>query len=403
VNEQLHIAFANEALELQWFELDSATLKPLPIATSDSDATPATGILVLPSACALPFSIELAFNDVNKIRRVIPQFVADQYADVDETWLFSWVVAAKEPEAANNDKQESGTEDTENVVQQTYKVSGLAFPPRFSPMQIGKDITWRLAVPDAFLIAAAAHTPQAVRLSTPANKFVAFFSGAQQISRIVKNQALPLNPLLAAAQIEEVIELDLLADPSVLRSRLDALLADAGDVDLSGWQQKTRGRAVKYSLAALLIMVLGIIFVGHFFLWFEAHLARSAAQRTSGYVQQAFNDVFPGMPVVDPVSQIRRSISSAQNSLKEAGSVPNINWVPVLQLAARAADHNIKLTQLKARASGVNIRGRAPDYTSLEAFRDQFNNSSWFAKAALSESRQSGSEVLFTLEAQWKD
>lgn len=395
MSEIFNIAFATDRGELKWFTLSSTALSPRPVNEHPAGADPCVGpqnepngpqnapnVLVLPATAGLPFQIELPFDDRLKITRVIPQFVADQYAEVNDTWLFSWSVLA------------IGNADTP-----AFQVSGMAFPPEFRPAVLAPGINWRLAVPDFCL---ASGENQAIKILTPANTYLGIFDRGSSLSRVVADFSMPVAPLLAAHGLGEPGEQNLEANPAGLSRRLSQLLDEPGHLDLSGFRQQILGRSLKISIAALVFLLIGLIGIGHFFLWFESRLAEAAAERTRAAMITAFNQVFPGVPVVDAGSQIRRKIAEAEKSLNEAGSIPNIDWLSSLFLAAPAAEAGIKLTRLTGRTGSFRCQGEARDFTSLEAFRQTLESNPAIAKVAMPESRKSGELVFFTLEATWK-
>lgn len=458
MNDIFNIAFADDRGELKWFSLSPTALSPCPahdetvganlparqqektVTEPDLSGRSARlkdtlNILILPATAGLPFQIELSFEDPVKIARVIPQFVADQYAEVNETWLFSWMITSYHSDAnlagpdpigrtapsdtklagaglrAGPQKPEPVTEPDLSGRSARYKiitsqqppkfvVSGIAFPPEFSPARLAPDISWRLALPDFLLASASAKS--ALHLKTPCADYIALFSGPNQLQRVIADSSLPLRPILAAAGITAVTEHDLSADIPALNARLKDLLGSSSNFDLSGYRQQLIGSALRWSLSAAVALILGLIFISHLFLWFECRLTEAAADRTRLAMTAAFNQVFPGSPVVDAVSQTRRKIAEAQNSLKEAGSIPDVPWLKVLQLTALAADAKIRLGKIQGRSDGFRFQGHAADYTSLEAFRRAIEASGLVEKVTLPESRKSGDEVLFALEAKWK-
>jgi len=381
VNKHYRVAFASESLNLSWFRLSESDLVPAP----ENDLPGDQDILVLPSSSGLPFQIELPFGDSEKIRKVVPQFVADIYSEVSETWLFSWVAKAA---AGGDDKP-------------LWKISGIAFPPEFSPQRLCPDISWRLVIPDVLLVDSSDRT--AFRLVTPANEFVAVFPEKDLIGRIIRDQSIPLMPVLAALGIDEVRDVSLVKSPQIVYGKLPALLDDSGFLDLSGWRQGKRSAALRWAAGSLVLLFLGLVLTGHFFLWFECYLYESAAQRTFASVSSAFSQTLPGVPMIDAVSQLRRKITDAENSLREAGTLPNIRWLDMMSLLEVAADSGIKMLKAGGRDNGFRFQGAAPDYTSLEAYRNRIAADARVESVTMPESRKSGAEVIFVLEGRWKN
>lgn len=403
MNQNFKIAFANEKLELEWFELNHASIKPYtPDSTDENSDTSLVKnnsecekILILPAAAGLPFKVKLAFNDAEKLRKVIPQFVADQYVDVNESWLFSYKIAE-----VKKDVCENNASDQQPDKQKLYEIQGVALPPEFSPQKIMPDMNWRIAILDAYLV--DSETATAFHINTPVSSFVAIFSGKDLISRIIKDFSLPVMPVLAAEGVKEINETKLVAYPEMLYKSILHLLDDDNELDLSGWRRLRRGHNRKVTALAFSLAILGLIFVGHFFLWFETRLTEKAADRTVEYINQSFSAVFPGVPVVDAVSQISRQISLAEDSLAEAGSVPNLDWIPILKVAASGNASNVVLQNLKARPDSVRFQGRASTYAALEKFNKAVTSQNAFAEVRIAESRRNQEQVLFTLEAKWK-
>lgn len=392
-----NLAFISEALDLKWFRLNNSAMTEIASSQNlasecsalgheakDKNSDDETNVLILPSSCGLPFQIELPFGDPEKIKKVVPQFVADQYSEVDETWLFSWKLLEPAPDAER----------------QFWKISGLAFPKEFSPATISPETTWRLALPDVYLL--WVKEMSAFRLETPGADFVAIYSGKDQINRIFRDPSIPLAPVLSAEGLADVEDKKLVDSPGEVFSRIEEIFTDSGFLDLSGWHQKKFVETFHWSAASIAAMIVGLIFVGHFFLWFECYLTESAAQRTVLSRNASFSTVFPGVPIIDAVSQIKRKISEAENSLKEAGSVPNVPWFSVLQLASGAKDSDVRLIKVVGRDKGFRFQGAARDYTSLEDFRKRLESSDLVEEVITPESRKNGSEVIFAMEGKWK-
>lgn len=405
MSDSFNIAFADNPGELHWFTLSSTALTPISVDVPDSSGsndhsnpTPSgvdqhvgplpalpqdvPNILVLPATAGLPFQIELSFADPVKVARVIPQLAADQYAEINENWLFSWNISTK------------------TVGEPCYLVSGIAFPPEFSPSRLAPAIVWRLAVPDFLL--AGVEQKAAIRISTPVSEYLGLFSAKNSLQRVISDRSLPIQPILAASGLGNVFPVSLQNNCGQLFSLVGAAIEEPAHFDLSGFQQQLVGKNLRLSASALVGLLLGLVFIGHFFLWFEVYLTEAAAERTRISSAQAFSKVFPGVPVVDAVSQIRRKISEAQTSLNEAGSIPNVDWLSIFRLIEPAAASGIKLARLQSRADGFRIQGSATDYTSLDEFRRKIEASGVVEKVALPESRKVGDEVVFAMEAKWK-
>lgn len=382
MNKTFRLAFASEKLELSWFELSENGLVPVEAVVKDRHDV--DNILVLPALAGLPFQIELPFSAPEKIGKVVPQFVADIYPEIDENWLFSWSIAAA---AVTVDKT-------------VWRVSGVAFPPEFAPQRLSSATRWRLAIPDTALVNAQACA--AYRLTSPVHSFIVVFSEKDQVARIVRDLNIPLAPVLAAAGIEAVRDFTLCDLPGSVFQKVNELLDDASCLDLSGWHQQKKAKRLRWATACLVALLTGLVFIGHFFIWFECHLNERAAERTYGYVSTAFAKVFPGTPMIDAVSQIKRKITEAGSSIREAGALPDIRWPDIVELAIVGGDHGIKMLKVVGRNRGVRCQGLARDFTSLEGFRRRLSEDSRIAVVSMPESRKSGEEVLFVLEAEWK-
>lgn len=381
-----NLAFVSESLEIRWYQLREAgdfTIEQFEYSFSD---LPLSGseILILPSSCGLPFQLELPFGDPDKIKKVIPQFVADQYSEVNENWIFSWHLAAPPP-------------DSEKP---SWKISGMAFPKEFSPSILAPQVSWRLAIPDVFLIKSEERS--AFRVVSPVADFVAVFSGKDQIDRVLRDSSIPLMPVLSASGISKIGEVELFKQPSDIFSKIVGFEQEPGFFDLSGWQQKSLAKNLRWLASAMMAMLLGLVFLSHFFLWFECYLTESAADRTVNSMRDAFTATFPGVPVIDAVSQLKRKKSELETSLKEAGSVPNVSWLSVLLLASEASDTGVRLTKIVGKDDGIRFQGFATDYTSLEAFRRKIESNGLIDKVTTPESRKNGDVVVFVLEGKWK-
>jgi len=382
VNRFCRLAFASEALQLTWFRLSANGL-----VAADKDETiddKVDNILVLPALAGLPFQISLPFGDCDKISRVIPQFVADIYSEVDENWCFTWNLS----EAPSSDGAPS------------WKVSGLAFPAEFAPERLAPALSWRLAIPDTALLAPEAAS--AFRLISPVHEFVAVFSDKNSVSRIIRDATIPLRPVLSAAGIEELCEANLSSTPENLFKRVDELLNNAGSIDLSGWQRREKARALRWAVAGALSLIVGLIFAAHLMLWYECQLYERAAERTFGHVSSAFTGVFPGVPMIDAVSQLRRRISETAGRLKDAGSLPDLRWSDMMALTTGAVEHKLRMLKLIGRIDGFRLHGIAANFTSLDAFRRSLSEDVRVETVSMPESRKSGAEVLFVLEVVWK-
>ncbi len=346
---------------------------------------PGEQILILPAASSLPFQIELPFSDQAKIARVLPQFVADLYVDVDEKWLFSWLVL---PAQAG---------------ETSYWVAGLAFPGHFNASLRAADSQIRLAVPDAVL--ACGQTGQAVRLKTPVSEVLAIFSGCNCVKRILSvDSGLPVEALLNGEGIESLSDVDLVADPQALRNKINGLLASENEsLDMSGYRRLRNASLQKLTLAVAASVLVLLVALWHLFIWLECRITERAAQRTRSHMQRAFSAVFPGVPVVEPLIQADRSIAELEKRLKEAATVPIIPWQRVLQLLAARCGPDTAVLRLSGRTAGLKLSGIAVNYAAIEAFRNRLESSGLFEKVNTSESRQGTGGITFSLEAVWKN
>lgn len=384
MSQNFRLIFADESGQQTVFDLNSAALQPVAAADANSSAAGEV-FLVLPAAAALPFMVELPFSDPVKISRVLPQFVADLYVDVGSDWLFSWrALPAVTGETA-------------------CRVAGLAFPPQFAPVIAAAGSNLRLAIPDLCLTVA---TPgSCVRLQTPVSEITAIFYDDCAVKRLFSSAAgLPVETLLAAEGIDELAVVDLPADPSTLYGRLVSLLASENEnLDVSGFKLTRRQGLQRLVLTAGAVILLLWIFLWHFFIWFECRITEGAAQRTRDHMRQAFSAVFPGVPVVEPLTQVSRSISELEKRRKEAATLPRLPWIKLLQFLQASGGAEAGVTRMNARDTGVRLNGLARNYAALETFRGRLDASGLFAKVNTAESRQTESGISFVLEAAWKN
>jgi len=383
MSQNSRLIFADESGQQSTFALNSASLQPI-AATEATYSTAGEIILVLPAAAALPFMIELPFSDPVKISRVLPQFVADLYVDVGSDWLFSW--RPMSPAAGEN----------------VCRVAGLAFPPQFASVVAAAGSSLRLAIPDICLFAAAPGS--CVRLTTPVSEITVVFYDDCAVKRLFSSAAgLPVETLLAAEGIENLVSADLVSDPPVLHSRLVSLLASEDEnLDVSGFRYFRRQGLHRLALTAGAVIMLLWVFFWHFFIWLECRITEGAAQRTRTHMRQAFSTVFPGMPVVEPLTQVSRSISELEKRLKEAATLPKLPWAKLLQILPASGGSEAGVVRLTARDTGVRLNGLAQNYAALEAFRGRLDASGLFTKVNTVESRQVEGGISFVLEATWK-
>ncbi|HNS10213.1 MAG TPA: PilN domain-containing protein [Candidatus Ozemobacteraceae bacterium] len=384
MSQNFRLIFADESGQQSAFDLSSATLQP--VAASDINSfTAGETVLVLPAAAALPFMVELPFSDPVKISRVLPQFVADIYVDVGSDWLFSWrALPAASGETA-------------------CRVSGLAFPPQFAPVIAAAGRGLRLAIPDLCLTAA---TPgSCVRLQTPVSEITAVFYEDCAVKRLFSSAAgLPVETLLAAEGIESLVVADLVSDPPALHGRLVSLLASEDEnLDVSGFRQLRRQGLRRLAMMAGSAILLLLFFFWHFFIWLECRITEGAAQRTRNHMRQAFSAAFPGVPVVEPLTQVSRSISELEKRLKEAATLPRLPWIKLLQILPASGGGEAGVIRLNARDTGVRLNGLARNYAALETFRGRLDASGLFTKVNTVESRQAEGGISFVLEAAWKN
>ena len=374
------LVFVNEGGQKSVFDLNPTSFLPAQAESADSDAT----ILVLPAAAALPFQLELPFSDQAKIARVLPQFVADLYVDVDESWLFSWLVMPPDPEKSS------------------CVISGLAFPASWGKLLQENSTGCRLAISDLML--AGGHAGQAVRLITPVSETIAVFSGPHSIRRLFSaSSGIPVDLLLNGEGIEACREVKVGEEASTFYERIESLLSSAPEtLDLSGFRQRRREGLRRLMISAGAMIVLAWVILWHLFIWLECRITERAAQRTRNHMQQAFSTVFPGVPVVEPLTQVSRSITELEKRLKEAATVPILPWQRVLQVISVLAGSDTAALRLSGRETGFKISGVAVNYAALENFRSRLEGSGLFEKVNTTESRQGGSGIDFNLEAIWK-
>ncbi|HNX75921.1 MAG TPA: hypothetical protein PLM07_01310 [Candidatus Rifleibacterium sp.] len=350
-----------------------------------SDAPPpGPQILVLPAAAALPFLVELPFSDQAKIARVLPQFVADQYVDVDTHWLFSWLILPVRP--------------GETIC----RVAGLAFPPQFAALLSAAGSRFRLAIPDVLL--AQTESDAAIRLKTPVSSVIAVFCGNYAVKRLFSVAAgLPVEALLAGEGSESLSDVDLLATAAGLPGKISALLASEHEnLDLSGFRRcRKAGLRRLVAVSALSLLALSVI-LWHLFVWFECRITERAAQRTRTYMQQAFSGAFPGIPVVEPLTQTARSIAELEKRLKEAATVPRLPWQRLIHVLSQVAGPDTAILRLTGRDNGLKLSGVAVNYAALEGLRGRLETSGLFERVNTQESRQSDAGITFNLEAPWK-
>ena len=375
MTQALRIVFIDMQLQQTLYDLpsDGDRLSPENIPT----------VMVLPALAALPFQVELPFSDPDKIARVLPQFVADSYVDVDEKWFFSWQLSDKQPDTT------------------VWKIAGLAFPPEFAPGAIMPAADIRLAIPDTALLDAA--PGQAHLIKTPVSSLVAIYETGHVVRRIFRTDAgLPVETLLAAERVESIDEVDLTADPLLLAARIASILENPCRLDISGYRQIRKSRLTTLLVKSGVALIAACIFLWHIFLWLECRVTESAAQRTRQYMQTAFSAAFPGIPAVEPITQTDRKITEIETRLKEAATLPKIPWQSFFMSLAIASDSAATGSHLTARESGFRLSGVAKNYTALEALRGRIETCEAVEKVATSESRQSDSGISFTLEGQWK-
>jgi type II secretory pathway component PulL len=119
-------------------------------------------------------------------------------------------------------------------------------------------------------------------------------------------------------------------------------------------------------------------------------------------MQQAFSTTFPQTPVVEPLTQVARSIAELEKRLKEATVVPKLPWQNLVKLVAATAGPDTVLLRLTARESNLRLGGLAGNYAALENLRSRLEGSGLFARVTTVESRQGDDGITFSLEAPWK-
>lgn len=375
--------FVDERLQLTVLELKpgaAALCEPHDMGFGDDTRS----VLVLPSAAALPFQIELPFPDPAKISRVLPQYVADLYVDVDESWVFSWHLLQIESTAG------------------VWKIAGLAFPPEFAPRAIMPGVEFRLAVPD--LLLPDLQPGHACCFKTPVSSVMAVISADGAIKRLLSNSSgVPVPMLLAAEGIDSLENNELTADLALLSARLESLCDSIRPgLDLSGYRQNRLLRTRQLLLATTGALFILWIFLWHFFVWVECRIAESAARRTRGYMQQAFSAAFPGIPVVEPLTQTSRSIAELEKRLQEASGVPKIPWQAFLAELGDMRAPEVSVVRLTARDNGFRLNGLARNYAALEAIRARLEKCRFLDKVAAAESKQGEDGINFSLEGIWK-
>lgn len=383
MSNQYLLVFVSPDRQCQRFLLSSTGLEPV----DETVAAPrCPEVLVLPAAVALPFKIKLPFCDEAKIARVLPQFVADIYSSVDERWHFSWSTSALA--LADGDKP-------------MWQVSGLVLPPGFGPENYESVAGWRLAVPDVFL--ARLDAGAAVRVKTPVAEVVAICGAESEVERVIRSDSgVELQAILSAANVGEIVEFDLSQNAAALFERVKSLLNSESRLDLSRWGVERRTQFLKLgsilAVAALLIFVI----ISHFFLWLECRATESAAQRTRAYIADSFRQSFAGVPVVEPISQVRSRISQARTSLSAAAGVPDVPWQSLFSAMSSTSEPSFRVARLQARETGFRISGSAESYAAVEAFRRSLEKNSMFESVKAPELRQVSGTVSFTLEGKWK-
>ncbi len=373
-----------------WFELDESN-QLLPVSQKDFDASERHSdtefILILPSEIGIPFCLKLPFGEVGKIEKVLPQLVADEFHSVKSDWLFSWKTLKL---AEDGDKS-------------SWSIFGLAFSPEFSEITIGKDNSWALAIPDLWLLSSDFAGKACNLISPVGNRCVVFSADGSLQAVLSEDGGLPVQSYMAMNSIENLQDFDLSKALEKFRSKIEELIEEPEKKDLSGVKARQGKKVVKLLAAAAFVLIIGITLIYHFFLWGEGIRYEIAANRVSQNVNKVFAELLPGIPVVEPVSQIKRTISEAEATMKSAADAPNFNVASILKILVYERGGTITLESVKGEGRIIRVVGTSGNYQDLNVFKEKLSKSDFFGLVEIKESSMTGNSLRFVLEGRWKN
>ncbi len=169
-------------------------------------------------------------------------------------------------------------------------------------------------------------------------------------------------------------------------SRCKAVAAGATSLPVPGWQVDTARHARKWRAALAFAALAFATFVAER-MW-EVHLLRARAALYEAQIQESVRKALPGVPIVDPLLQLRRAAG------KESPSTAKL--FAMLAAAARARkDAQIEMFSFQA-GEGAVLAGTVPNLEALAALRARLGRA-WPQGVQLLDSEARAGKVRFRI------
>jgi hypothetical protein len=372
--------------EGEWAEHNEFALADVAENKAISESMSDEPVLVLPAVRGLPFQIDLPFGDDQKIKRILPQAVADIFSNVDEEWLFSW-----------KKKRVSGESES------LFKVTGIAYPPEFKAVVSSCGIVWRLVISETALINLPEEKAGFIVNVMEQGNF-SIVSEWENVKRLLSEPESPVTKLaLRREGCGTLRNFNFSENGKKVFERLQWLKENCENLDLSGWRQNRAHRIQKTAIASVVCLFLFIAVVWHFFLWLECLKYEAAGKRTQKSMQEAFSSIFPGIPVVDPSSQLARKKETLTKGYANSKEYFYSSFLPVLRLTTELGQRRFLIHRIKGKQEAFSVAGIAPDYSALNNLKSELAKNSQVSSLRVTETRKAAKGIKFRLEAKWID
>ncbi|MBF0544843.1 MAG: hypothetical protein HQM08_10435 [Candidatus Riflebacteria bacterium] len=331
-------------------------------------------IFALPSSGALPFEVEIPFDDIEKGKIILPEMLRDIFSSFTDSWKVAWDYV-----------QEAGKK---------IRISGLAYPD----LMIGKLVeshAWRMAIPECYLIP---DFERGFLLESPSGKMECrtdgglrrFFFGGRGIP-VFKEET---------ANFEKISFLDA---GKLVWTELEKIEENPRNLDVSCWLDRRKIKIQNYLKNSLIFLLLLIFFLWNLFLFFEEKGLSEQRKKISQKMREAFQAAFPNEKAVEPLLQSQKLVKDLEESARSISVPPVVDFSRFFNDISKFFAGRGSINKAMISPTSWNISGETTNYRILEEIVNSWNQKSIFSGAKYTNakpvSRPGGGErLVFTIE-----
>ena len=367
-------------------------------------------ILILPAAEGLPFRITLPFDDVSKVRKVLPQMVLEVFAHVTPDWHFSWVSYPEDqPQTEDGPSAPNAGLPSAASPKTGFTICGLAFPAQALRSRNDSPQPWRLAIPDVFLIPNGKES-MAIFYESPCSSGLLVFGEGGVFERCIPaGRGLPLDVVARHPLPKDRTVYKLADHGKEMREILAGMLENLSGADLSKWREFRREGFLKTAAQAVSALLIAVIVFFHIFLFWECRLFEEHRTRLVGSMTKEFEATFHDQKSVEPISQTQRLLLNLESQSAENFRVPKIPWISWTSLLSRTLAGRTVLEKVLSDQDGWQITGVASEFATIDKIFRDLNASPMVAKVRIGDSQpisanpQNLTGIRFKIEGTWRD